>query len=122
MLLVRWLDVILVVATLPFVVLAGLPTLGYCVGGAAWIAQRGLGVALENRARASQNMRTFTGVLLASTLGRAWLMALAILAVGLAGEREDGLTAALLVLGAFTVYFVISLVLRPFEQQKARRS
>jgi hypothetical protein len=118
MLLVRWLDVILVVATLPFVLLAGLPALGYCVGAAAWIAQRGIGVALENRARASGSMKTFTGVLLASTLGRAWLMALTILAVGLAGEREDGLTAAVLVLGAFTVYFVISLVLRPFEQRR----
>jgi hypothetical protein len=118
MLLVRWLDVILVVATLPFVVLIGLPTLGYSVGAAAWVAQRALGLALENRARASGSMRTFTGVLLASTLGRAWLMALAILAVGLAGEREDGLTAALLVLGAFTVYFVISLVMRPFEEKK----
>jgi hypothetical protein len=116
MLLVRWLDVILVMATLPFVLLVDLPALGYCVGAAAWIAQRVLGAALESRARASGDLRKFTGVLLASTLGRAWLMALAILAVGLAGEREDGLTAAILVLAAFTVYFVISLVLRPFQR------
>jgi len=117
MLLVRWLDVILVVATLPFVLLTGLPALGYCVGAVTWVAQRALGVVLENRARASGDLRKFTGVLLASTLGRAWLMALAILAVGLAGEREDGLTAAILVLAAFTVYFVIALVLRPFERK-----
>jgi hypothetical protein len=122
MLLVRWLDVILVVATLPFVLLAGLPALGYGVGAAAWIAQRGLGVALENRAHASGDLKKFTGVLLASTLGRAWLMALTILVVGLAGDREDGLTAAILVLCAFTVYFVISLVLRPFEQRKVGSS
>jgi hypothetical protein len=122
MLLVRWLDVILVVATLPFVVLTGLPEIGYCIGAAAWIVQRGLGVALENRARASGDLRKFTGVLLASTLGRAWMMALTILAAGLAFDREDGLTAAILVLCAFTVYFVISLVLRPFEQRKVTRS
>jgi hypothetical protein len=119
MLLVRWLDVLLVVATLPFAILVGLPALGYCVGAGAWIAQRALGAARESRARASGDLRKFTGVLLASTLGRAWLMALAILAVGLAGEREDGLTAAILVLAAFTVYFVISLVLRPFDRKLA---
>jgi hypothetical protein len=35
----------------------------------------------------------------------------AILAVGLAGEREDGLTAAIVVAVAFTVYFATSLLL-----------
>jgi hypothetical protein len=116
---VRWLDVILVVATLPFVLLTGLPALGYGVGAATWTAQRVLGAALESRARASGDMRKFTGLLLASTMARAWLVALAILAVGLAGEREDGLTAAVLILAAFTVYFVIALVMRPFDRKVA---
>jgi len=41
------------------------------------------------------------------------VLALTILAVGLLGERRDGLAAALLILGAFTVYLVLSIVLRP---------
>ncbi|MEA2274897.1 MAG: hypothetical protein QOI98_3605, partial [Solirubrobacteraceae bacterium] len=64
-------------------------------------------------------LRKFTGLLLASTMARAWLVALAILAVGLAGEREDGLTAAVLILAAFTVYFVIAIVMRPFDRKVA---
>ena len=48
--LLRYLDVVLVVAALPFVAFAGLPLLGYTVGAAAWILQRAAGVALERQA------------------------------------------------------------------------
>ena len=41
------------------------------------------------------------GIVAATTLGRVWLMATAVLLVGLA-EREAGLAAALLVLVLFT--------------------
>lgn len=109
----RYLDVILVLASLPFVVVAELPLLGYAVGAGGWIAQRGLGAYLERRARAADDPRTYAGVTLAGVLGRAWLLGLTILAVGLAGAREDGAMAAALVLAAFTVYFAITLILRP---------
>ena len=110
---VRWLDVGLLVVSVPVLLLAGLPQLCVLVGAGAWILNRVVGAALEAKARRSNDMKTQTGLLLASTLGRAWLAGLTILAAGLAGEREDGLTAAILVLAAFTVYFVLSLILRP---------
>ena len=44
------------------------------------------------------------GIVAGSTLGRVWLVALAILLVGLLGEREDGLAAALLTLALVTVH------------------
>lgn len=113
----RWTDVILVVAAAPFALLMGAPALGYVAGAAGWIASRLLGHLLERRAKASGDVRTLAGLTLASTMGRAWLVGLTILAVGLAGEREDGLTAALLVLAAFTIYFAISLFLRPLERK-----
>jgi hypothetical protein len=109
--LLRFLDVVLVVAALPFVVLAGLPLLGYGVGAAAWILQRAAGVAIERQVRKTTDIRRQVGLNLAGTLARAWIVGGAILAVGLAGEREDGLTAAVLVLVAFTVYFAFSLIL-----------
>jgi len=109
--LLRYLDVVLVVAALPFVVLADLPLLGYGVGAAAWILQRAAGTVLERQARRSTDIRRQVGLNLGGTLARAWLVGGAILAVGLAGEREDGLTAAVLVLVAFTVYFGLSLIL-----------
>lgn len=114
--LMRWLDVLLLVATVPVLLLAGAPTLGVLAGAGAWILQRLVSHLIERRARKSTNVKQVTGLMLATTLARAWLVGLTILAVGLAGAREDGLTAALIVLAAFTVYFAMSLILRPLER------
>jgi hypothetical protein len=110
---VRWLDVALLVFIAPVLLLLELPTLGVLIGTFAWVINRALGAYLESRARRAKDMRGQTGLLLGSMMGRAWLAGLTILAAGLAGEREDGLTAAILVLSAFTVYFVMQLILRP---------
>jgi hypothetical protein len=109
--LLRYLDIVLVFAALPFVAFAGLPLLGYAVGAVAWILQRVIGILLERRAARSPDMRLQVGLNFFGTLARSWLVGGAIIAVGLAGEREDGLTAAVLVLVAFTVYFAMTLVL-----------
>ena len=111
MALLRYLDVVLVVAALPFVAFAGLPLLGYTVGAVAWILQRAAGVALERQAAKAKDIRRQVGLNLFGTLARAWIVGGAILAVGLAGEREDGLMAAVLVFVAFTVYFALSVIL-----------
>jgi hypothetical protein len=109
--LLRYLDVVLVVAALPLVALAGLPMLGYAVGALAWIAQRAAGAVLERAAKRTSDPRRQVGLNLGSSLGRAWVVGGAILAVGLLGEREDGLTAAVVVAAAFTVYFATSLLI-----------
>lgn len=116
----RWLDVVLVVLAAPFVVLTELPVLGYVAGAVAWIANRAIGAFVERLARRSGDVRKAVGLNLAALLVRSWLVALTILAVGLAGEREDGLTAAILLLAAFTLYFVTSLLLRPLEGKTSR--
>jgi hypothetical protein len=116
----RWLDVVLVVLAAPFVVLTGLPVLGYAVGAAAWIVNRALGAFVERRAKALDDVRKAVGLNLGALIARSWLVGLTILAVGLAGEREDGLTAAVLLLAAFTLYFVTSLLLRPLEGKTTR--
>lgn len=111
--LLRWLDVVVVAAVAPGAILAGAPALGVGVGAAVWIVQRIGMYFIEKRARAQNDLKKFTGLMLASTLGRAWVVGLTILAVGLAGEREDGLAAAILVISAFTLYFVLAIFLRP---------
>jgi hypothetical protein len=110
---VRYLDVVLVVAAAPFVLLTGLPALGYLVGAAAWIATRVAALAVERRAAASDNPKTVAGLTLFTGLGRAWLLGLTILVVGLVGEREDGLTAAILIAAAFTTYLITGIATRP---------
>jgi hypothetical protein len=117
----RYLDVALVVLAAPFVVLTGAPVLGYVAGAAAWIVNRALGSAAEHVARKKADVRAAIGLNLGTLLLRAWLVALTILVVGLAGRRQDGLMAALLLLVAFTVYFAMSLILRPLEGRESKR-
>jgi hypothetical protein len=116
----RWLDVILVVLAAPFVVLMGLPVLGYLIGATAWIVNRAIGAGVARLATGQEDVRRAVGLNLGALIARSWLVGLTILAVGLAGEREDGLTAAILCLAAFTVYFVTSLLLRSLEGKAPR--
>ena len=109
----RWIDVILVVAIAPFVLLTGVPVLGYVVGAGAWIATRLLALLVERRAAASDNPKTVAGLMLFTGLGRAWLLGLSILVVGLAGSRKDGLTAAIVVAAAFTLYLALGIAMGP---------
>jgi hypothetical protein len=116
----RWLDVILVVLAAPFAILMGAPALGYLVGAAAWIVNRAIGAAVERKAKAATDVRKTVGLNLGALIARSWLVGLTILAVGLAGDREDGLTAAILVLAAFTIYFATSLLSRSLEGKTTR--
>jgi hypothetical protein len=116
----RYLDVWLLILAAPFVVVLGAPVLGYVVGSVAWILQRIAAVAIERRAARAGDVKTALGLSMGSLVIRAWLIGLTILAVGLIAEREDGLTAGITVLVAFTVYFATSLILRPLERKSAR--
>jgi hypothetical protein len=112
---VRYLDVVLLVLAAPFVVLLELPVLGYAVGAGVWILSRILEAMLESSARRS-DVRRAIGVKVGSMIGRVWLIGIGILAVGLAAEREDGFTAAVVCLAAYTVHLATALVLRPLER------
>jgi hypothetical protein len=112
----RFLDVGLIILALPFVAVAGLPVLGYVVGAGAWIVQRIAGELVERRARAAQDPRTEIGLTVASIIARAWVVGLAIVAVGTAGSRDDGAMAAATVLAAFSIYFAMNVLLRSLER------
>jgi hypothetical protein len=112
---VRYLDVVLVVLAAPFVVLLDLPLLGYVVGACAWIAQRILEVVLDRAGRRSDAKRELA-LRFMSMIARIWLLGIAIVVVGVAGEREDGFTAAVLCLVAYTVHLATALILRPLDR------
>jgi L-asparagine transporter-like permease len=102
-------DLGLLALALPVFVVADLPMLGYAVAAAAWIAQHLiLAFAQRRAAQALQrgDRRLAMGAIGAATLGRVWLVTLAILLVGLLGEREDGLAAAVLSLALVTTHFL----------------
>ena len=103
----KYVDLLLLAVALAVFLLGGLPLLGYAVGAIAWLAQRGIQMVAAKRSQAelkAGNRQKAMGIVAATTLGRVWLMATAVLLVGLA-EREAGLSAAVLVLVLFTVSF-----------------
>ena len=112
---VRYLDVVLLVLAAPFVVLLDLPVLGYAVAAGVWIVSRILEAVLEQSARGS-DVRRAVGIRVGSMIARVWLIGIGILAVGIAAEREDGFTAAVVCLAAYTVHLATALILRPLER------
>jgi hypothetical protein len=111
----RYLDLALLALALPIFIATGLPLLGWGAAAFAWIVQRIIRDVLNKRAAASRDPRTVAGLLTASMIGRAWLIALTIFGAGLA-ERKAGLSAAVLVIALFTLYFTVNMILRPFER------
>jgi hypothetical protein len=103
----KYVDLLLLAAALAVFLLAGLPMLGYAIAAIAWLAQRGVQMVAAKRSLAelkAGNRQKAMGIVAATTLGRVWLLATAVLLVGLS-EREAGLAAAVLVLVLFTVSF-----------------
>ena len=115
MLAIKNLDLVLLILALPVFVVAGLPMAGYAAGAGAWLVQRGVQVLLNRRAAAAEDPRTVVGITVGSMIGRGWLVALTIFAAGLSDE-DAGLAAAVLVIVLFTIYFTVSMIMRPFEQ------
>jgi hypothetical protein len=102
----KYVDLFALAAALVVFLLADLPMAGFAVGAAAWLAQRGLQALATRRANealAAGNRQKAMGTVAATTLGRVWLMATAVLVAGLAIERQVGLSAAVLVLCLFTI-------------------
>lgn len=110
---IRYFDCVLVLAFLPFALLAGLPALGSVGGVAAWLVQRALGVAIDRHAAGQADYKRAVGLSFAARMLCPLLVALTIVVLGQLGERKDGLTAALIALVAFTVYMILSFIFRP---------
>jgi hypothetical protein len=116
----RFLDLVALAVALPIFLLAGFPISGYLVGGGAWIVQRAVQLLLLRRAAASRDPRTVVGITAASMIARGWFCAIAIFLVGILDSDAAGLSAALLVIALFTVYFSVQMILRPFDQATAK--
>ena len=112
---VRYLDLVALVMALPIFLLADLPLAAYAVAGGAWILQRIVQLLMQRRAEASDDPRVVAGWTAGSMIARGWFCALAIFAVGVAEGDRAGLSAAVLVIALFTVYFMVRMILRPID-------
>lgn len=120
----KYVDLLVLAAALAVFLLGGLPMLGFAVGAAAWLAQRGIQMLATKRANAelaAGNRQKAMGIVAATTLGRVWLMATVVLLVGLA-EREAGLSSAVLVLVLFTISFAAQGIAHLFSEPEAGKA
>ncbi|HXW79081.1 MAG TPA: hypothetical protein VEJ84_06255 [Acidimicrobiales bacterium] len=111
--LLRYLDVVLVVlATGPALAL-GAPVLGYVVAAGGWILQRALAETDRRWIQRLPEPRQQLGISLFEAFGRIWLLAGVIIVAAVIGGRADGLTAALVIFGAYSVAFAIRVITGP---------
>jgi hypothetical protein len=108
-----YLDVVLLVLAAPIMLLIGVPVAGYCIAAGVWIVLRATGVAVDRLATASGDARGQIGLRMAYMLGRLFALALTIVLLRKAGGKDDGLTALVVIVVAFTIQLGTSAFTRP---------
>jgi len=111
----RNLDLIVLALALPVWVAMELPFLGWAAASGAWLASRGIQSLAERRARESGKRQVALGARAASLIARLYLCSLAVLVAGVI-DRESGLTAGILSVAVFTVYFCTLFIVKPLEE------
>jgi len=117
----KYVDLVVLAAALAVFLLGGLPMLGFAAGAAAWLAQRGIQAIAGRRAAAelaAGRRQRAMAIVASTTLGRVWLMALAVLLTGLA-EREAGLASAILLAALFTISIAAQGIAHLFDEPEA---
>jgi hypothetical protein len=111
--LLAYLDVVVLVVAAPIMLLIGVPAAGYLVGAGVWIALRAVGVVIDRVVPSLRDPRAEITLRLAYLLGRLFLLAIAVIVVRNGAGRDDGLTALLVVVFAFTTQLLTSFLTRP---------
>ena len=112
----RHLDIVFLVCTLPIFIGADLPLLGWAGGTFAYVSQRLIGALLSRSAAQTDDIAGFMGVMVGGTIARGFFVALSIFGVGLI-DGDAGAAAGFLFLAAFTIYFTMALAMRPYQNQ-----
>jgi hypothetical protein len=113
----------LLLAALPVFIAADLPLTAWGVVAAVWRVCMAVELYAERRVGrelAGGHRREAMGWVAATSLGRVWLIALAVLLVGLLDEREAGLAAAVLSAVLFTVHFGCRFIARAMTPPEER--
>jgi hypothetical protein len=111
--LLAYLDVVVLVVAAPIMLLIGVPAVGYLVGAGVWIVLRAVGVAIERVVPSLRDPRGEVTLRLAYLLGRLFTLAIAVILVRNGAGRDDGLTALVVIVFAFTMQLLLSFLSRP---------
>ena len=76
-------------------------------------------VVAERRLAGDEDLRRRHRARRGFGMARVWVLAATIVVVGVAGSRADGLTAALVIFGAFSVYFAGSAIAHVTAERRA---
>ena len=120
----RYFDLVLLAAALPVFIAADLPIAGYLVIALVWVGQHAIEIGAEraaSRAVAEGDRRAAIGWIGATTLARVWIVALAVLLVGLLSSEDAGLAAAVLAAILFTIHFGGRLLARLLTPEREGR-
>lgn len=113
MALLRYIDCVLLVVAAPILLLIGVPALGYGAGAGAWIALRAVGAAIERGADAVPDASREIGLKLGYLMGRLFVLAIVVILVRRGAGEDNGLTALAVIVFAFTIQLMVSIVTRP---------
>jgi hypothetical protein len=118
--LVRYIDVVALAIGAAVAIPLGAPVGGYAIGAGTWLLQRILQEADKRWIEKVSKPIRRLGYTLFEAFGRIWLLAAGIIVAIVVGHRSYGLTAALVILGAYTIAFVVRLKSGPPQGQPAR--
>jgi hypothetical protein len=116
----RYIDLVLLWLTVPLALALGAPSLGVLLAAVVWTAQRLVALAVDRKARERESVREAIGLNMATMLVRMWLVGTTVVVAGVGGEREDGVAAAAVLLVAFTISLVATLLHRALRRPGPR--
>jgi hypothetical protein len=120
MIALRYIDLVLLWLTVPVALALGAPQFGLLIAAVVWTAQRITALKVDERAR-GKDARQALGLNMVTLIVRMWLVATTVVVAGVAGEREDGVTAAVVLLIVFTVCFAATLLNRTLTRPGSRQ-
>jgi hypothetical protein len=105
----RNIDLVLLPVAVALALALGGPAFGVLVGAGGWLLQRALAVLDRRLIVKAAQPGSRLGLNFIDAFGRIWVLAGAIIAAGVIGGRNDGLAAALLIFGAYSIAFAVRL-------------
>lgn len=116
----RYIDLVLLWLTVPLALVLGAPQFGVLLAAVVWTVQRLTALEMDRRAQARESAREAIGLNVVTMIVRMWLIGATVVIAGVAGEREDGVAAAVVLLATFTVSFAATLLTRSLTRSAPR--
>ena len=101
------LDVIVLIPAVLVALALGAPTFGVLVGAGAWLLQRLVALADRRVIIGHSEPGSRLGLNFIDAFARIWLLAGGIVVAGAVGSHQDGLAAALVIFGAYSIAFAV---------------